>query len=207
MNIIPISKHENMTSFGANIVNNDLWCRFKTYLQYNKGRKGYHDTTKELKLVKEIEKAFDAHPSETTLRISEIYKKGYSFGNRGMVESEFDKLVDVEPSREDGFGAIEHLLRKLLNPENKDLFNRLMGTRYENKYDAWWDIHIRPIWNDIVENFREETIKASTNHPAWDEQMNIEFRNRNIEIMEPEPPKQREGSTLREFIKRMLRIK
>ena len=207
MKILPISKQENMTSFGATIDHNELWSRFKTYLKYNKGRKGYHDTTKELKLVKRIEKAFDAHPSETTLRISEIYQNGYSFGNRGMVESEFDRLVDVEPSREDEFGAIEHLFRKLLNPGNKDLFNKLMGAGYENKYDAWWNMYIRPIWNDIVETFREETIEASKNHPVWDEQMNIEFRNRNIEIMEPEPPKQRKGSTLWESIKRMLRIK
>ncbi len=206
MNISPITNQNQNPTFNAGIINNDYWCKFKTYLQYYKGRKGYHDTTKELKLVKRIEKAFEAHPSETTLRISEIYQNGYSFGNRGMVESEFDRLVDVEPSREDGFGAIEHLFRKLLNPENKDLFNRLMGAGYEDKYNAWWNKHIRPIWNDIVETFREETIEASRNHLTWDEQMNIEFRNRNIEIMEPEPPKQIKDLTIAGFIKRHFGI-
>ena len=67
-------------------------------------------------------------------------------------------------------------------------------------------MYIRPIWNDIVETFREETVEASKNHPVWDEQMNIEFRNRNIEIMEPEPPKTEKDLTIAGFIKHIFGI-
>lgn len=206
MNISPITNQNQSPSFNAKIIHNGYWSRFKTYLQYYKGREGYHDTTKELKLVKKIEKAFNAHPSDATLRISEVHKNGHLFGSRGMVESEFDRLVDVEPSREDGFGAIEHLLRKVLNPLNKDLFNRLIGEGYEYKYDMWWSKHIRPIWNDIVETFREETVSESENHPLWDEKMNILFRERNAESVDTQLPQQNKDLTVVGFIKHIFGI-
>ena len=186
MNISPITNQNQNPTFNAGIISNGYWSKFKAYLQYNKGRKGYHDTSNELRLIKGIEKAIEEHPSDALLKFSAENDKAGPFCF-GIIESEYGRIYDVERARDDSITAqIENLLRKLLNYENKDLFNRLMGTGYENKYDAWWNKHIRPIWSDIVEIFREETCEESFDHTKWDIKMNKQFMDRNSEKKEPE---------------------
>ena len=49
---------------------------------------------------------------------------------------------------------MEYLFRKLLNPENKEVFNGLLGKEYSNIYHKWWNANIKPIWKEINELYK-----------------------------------------------------
>ena len=118
-------------------------------------------------MVIKIANALEKHPSDAVVKIDIIKKSGF-YGTRGSVTSRFATYKDVEPVQNDGKTPIKNILRRILDPENKDCFNKLVGEKHSNIYNTWWDENIAPIWNEINENLglklssKEITIKNST---------------------------------------------
>lgn len=117
--------------------------------------KGYFSSNRNIDLFSRICKAFKNHPSEEVIETKVIYRKGELFNARGVLETSRGKITDIEPSRsDDGTGPMEYLFRKLLNPENKEVFNGLLGKEYSNIYHKWWNTNIKPIWKEINELYK-----------------------------------------------------
>ena len=73
------------------------------------------------------------------------------------MESSRAAFIDTEPARSDSIAPIKNIFRRILDPENKNQFNKLVGEEYAPVYNSWWEENIAPIWKDIDENFREKT--------------------------------------------------
>ena len=115
----------------------------------------YANTKIELQLFNLIEKALKKHPSKEIIDINRIHKNQYFWGERETISSSKALFTDVEPVRDDSIAGELGVIRRILDPENKDMFNALMGFEHVNKYDTWWGKHISPIWNQINNLYRE----------------------------------------------------
>ena len=93
-------------------------------------------------------------------------------GARGAIESRFANFIDVEPANQNKTHPIKNILRRILDPENKVKFNQLMGSKYDNIYDSWWQENIAPIWDKINSTFREETFFKGN----YDKDFNKDFQ-------------------------------
>ena len=124
-------------------------------------------------MVIKIANALEKHPSDAVVKIDIIKKSGF-YGTRGSVTSRFATYKDVEPVQNDGKTPIKNILRRILDPENKDCFNKLVGEKHSNIYNTWWNENIAPIWNEINENFRSKAFFKG-NH---DKEFNRDFQNR-----------------------------
>lgn len=136
--------------------------------------KGYFSSNRNIELFSKICKAFENHPSEEIIDAKVIYLNGY-FNARGMVETRRGKIRDIEPSRsDDGNGPIEYLLRKLLDPNNKKIFNKLLGEEHSNIYSKWWNENIKPLWSEISDLYKIDTTIVDN---LSEEKYNKLFRN------------------------------
>lgn len=150
--------NNNSTNFGAKL--NLKSQGFNDYVQYmdscKNAPKGYFNSSKNIGLFKKICKAFEAHPSKEVINADVFYRQGEAFNTRGTLKSSKAKIVDVEPSRsDDGVAPMQNILRKIVDPENKKMFHKLVGKEHESMYNAWWNKNIKPIWGDVKKTFNE----------------------------------------------------
>lgn len=115
----------------------------------------YANTKTELELFRLIEKALAKHPSKEVLNITRIIDNRFFWNERALIKSSKASFVDVEPVRDDSIAGELGVIRRILDPENKDMFNRLMGLEFSSKYDKWWNKNISPIWENINSLYRE----------------------------------------------------
>jgi hypothetical protein len=113
-------------------------------------------TPENAKLMQGVIDAFKKYPSNLKVKASIINSPGF-WGARGVIETKYAKLIDVEPANQNRTHPIKNILRRILDPENKEKFNQLMGGKQDDIYDAWWAENISPIWDDINSTFREKT--------------------------------------------------
>lgn len=130
----------------------------------------YANTKTELELFRLIEKALAKHPSKEVLNITRIIDNRFFWNERALIKSSKASFVDVEPVRDDSIAGELGVIRRILDPENKDMFNRLMGQEFSSKYDKWWNKHISPIWEDINSLYRENPeIEPNINDSEYNE--------------------------------------
>lgn len=150
---------------------------FADYMEYlhmcKNVPKGQFNTSKNLGLFRKICKAFEKHPSNEVINADVKYRRSELFNARGFLETSKAHIIDIEPSRsDDGTAPMENILRKILNPDNKKLFNNLLGEKHKSSYNAWWDENIKPIWTDIQETFENNDILEEIS----ESQLNRNFR-------------------------------
>lgn len=125
-----------------------------------------------LSLSEKIIDAFEKHPA--SIKIKPFVNKGSGlWALRGAISTKFAVLQDVEPAYT-RVGAIKNVFRRILDPENKNEFNTLVGKEYESSYDSWWQDNISPIWQEIKTTFRERTFFEGN----YDKEFNEDFRNK-----------------------------
>ena len=122
-------------------------------------------------LLEGVINAFEKHPSMIKVKTSINNSAGF-WGARGVIETKFAKLVDVEPANQNKTHPIKNILRRILDPENKEKFNQLMGGKHNDKYDAWWSENVAPIWDRINSTFREKTFFEGN----YDKEFNSDFQ-------------------------------
>ena len=156
MKINPIQQNNNQ-NFKAKINKNTPAMKIAcSYMERCKDlQPPYANTKVKLQLFNLIEKALKKHPSKEIIDIKRIHKKQYFWGERETISSSKAFFTDVEPVRDDSIGGELGVLRRILDPENKDMFNSLMGLEHADKYNTWWEKHISPIWNQINNLYRE----------------------------------------------------
>ena len=121
-------------------------------------------------LVEKIIEAFQKHPSDVFIKTSSKCKSQL-YGIRGTIASRNVILTDVEPVS-DNISGIMNIFRRILNPENKDCFNALVGKKHQDIYNSWWQENIYPIWDKIDSNFRGKTFYTGN----FDAEFNKDFR-------------------------------
>ncbi len=186
MRVLPIIENKE-PAFKARLINSLCWCEYMLYLKRHQypAAKDVWDSSTNLVLAKKIQKAFNNHPSDAEINISVIYQNDGLYNTRGIIESKNAKFYDVEPAPNGSVSApVENILRRILNPKNKNAFNLLVGEKYAKCYDSWWNENIKPIWNDITQFFREETTAESEHHSDWDKKMNELFQEKNFKNTE-----------------------
>lgn len=152
-----IYSKSNIPNFKASINKNT--SSMKTACAYMEKHKNqefpYKDTKTELELFNSIEKALAKHPSKEVLNITRIIDNRFFWNERALIKSTKASFVDVEPVRDDSIAGELGVIRRILDPENKKMFNELMGLEFSRNYDKWWNKHISPIWNSINNLYRE----------------------------------------------------
>lgn len=164
---------KSQQKFGAKItVKSNEMKNYVKYLQQNKNAEnGCYDSKKDLDLTNRIFDAFEKHPSKEEITTDVAYFKGLLFNARGVIKSSKAVFIDTEPARSDSIAPIQNIFRRILDPQNKKTFNRLVGEEHAPVYEAWWENNIAPIWKDIKQNFREKTF-FDGNH---DKEFNADF--------------------------------
>ncbi|MBQ4115709.1 hypothetical protein IJD34_09945 [bacterium] len=140
-------------SISRNTPSMKLACSYLEKHQNN--QPPYANTKTELELFKLIENALEQHPSKEVLYINRHFDDRFFWNERSSINSSQIKLNDVEPIRFDSIAGELGIIRRILDPENKDMFNKLLGVEHSDKYDTWWNKHISPIWNNINRLYRE----------------------------------------------------
>ena len=125
--------------------------------RYSNPPKGFYDNSKDLRLTKRIIRAFKSHPSKEDIVVDTFYRKNEMFNARGVVSSSKVTLTDTEPARSDSIAPTKNILRRILDPANKNSFNKLVGEEHSGIYESWWNKNIKPIWNNVNDSFREST--------------------------------------------------
>ena len=139
--------------------------------------RGCFSSNRNISLFSKICKAFENHPSEEVIETKVVYRKGELFNARGVLETNRGKITDIEPSRsDDGTGPMEYLFRKLLHPDNKKIFNGLLGEEYSNIYLKWWNKNIKPIWKEINELYKiDNTIADNLSEKEFNQLFRKQF--------------------------------
>ncbi len=159
-------------TYTAKVVNTAVLTGAIDYMKQNSKAKGdWYNTAEDLKLTKKIIKAFKNHPSPESVMIGETFRYGEMFNARGVISSGRATLIDTEPARSDSIAHVMNIMRRIIDPENKVSFNKLMGEEYSKNYQPWWDKNIKPIWEDVNERFRESTFFEGN----YDSQFNSDF--------------------------------
>ena len=173
MQVQSINAYNNQPSFGAKIVikTKDM----KTYMDYlgrfTKAEKPCYNSAKDLELTNKIFDAFEKHPSKEEIVPDVAYLKNTLTNARGTITSSKAAFIDTEPARSDSIAPIKNIFRRILDPENKKQFNRLVGEEHAPIYESWWKENIAPIWEDINKNFRETTFFKKN----YDKEFNADF--------------------------------
>ncbi len=173
MQVQSINAYNNQPSFGAKIVvkTKDM----QTYMDYlgrfTKAEKPYYNSSKDLELTNKIFDAFEKHPSKEEIVPDVAYLKNTLTNARGTITSSKAAFIDTEPARSDSIAPIKNIFRRILDPENKWQFNKLVGFEYLRNYNSWWIDNIAPIWKDINVNFRETTFFKGN----YDKEFNADF--------------------------------
>jgi len=129
------------------------------------------------KLFGKIEDAFEKHPSDARIWALVTERDAGLFYARGVIYSQYRRLVDVEPARSDsGTTPITNVFRKILDPENKKMLNSLLGVRDDDVTTNWWKQYIAPIWNEINTTYRETTYPGTKNTVENNKILNDFFR-------------------------------
>jgi len=167
-----IYSKSNIPNFKASINKNT--SSMKTACAYMEKHKNqefpYKDTKTELELFNSIEKALAKHPSKEVLNITRIIDNRFFWNERALIKSTKASFVDVEPVRDDSIAGELGVIRRILDPENKEMFNKLMGVEFSGKYDKWWSKHISPIWKNINSLYRENPkIEPNINDSEYNE--------------------------------------
>ena len=159
-------------TYTANVAKTKVLTDAMGYMEkYSDAKGDWYNTAQDLKLTKKIIKAFKKHPSPETVMIGETFRYGELFNARGVISLSKATLIDTEPARSDSIAHVMNIMRRIIDPENKKSFNKLMGEEYSKDYQPWWDKNIKPIWADVSERFRENTFFEG-NH---DKQFNRDF--------------------------------
>lgn len=154
-------------------VKTDQMKNFMNYLEQNTNApKGWYNSKNDLAVMNKIFYAFEKHPSKEEIVPDVSYLKNVLVNARGTLSSSKLKLIDTEPARSDSIAPIKNIFRRILDPENKDSFNKLLGEEYADSYDKWWKDNIFPIWQHIKSNFRETTFFKGN----YDKEFNEDFR-------------------------------
>ena len=141
----------NNPNFGAKInLKSRGMAEYCEYLDRCKNApEGWFSSNRNIDLLSKICDAFEKHPSNEVLNTDVKYVSG-GFNARGVVQTSRGRIVDIEPSRsDDGIGPMQYLFRKLLDKDNKNIFNKLMGEEHSSAYNNWWEENIKPIKKDI----------------------------------------------------------
>lgn len=165
----------NKPSFKAKLNLNSSGMReYKEYLERCiDAPAGYFSSNKNIELLKKICKAFEKHPSQETIDTDVYYRYGELFNARGVLKTSCGRITDIEPARsDDGTAPMQNLFRKFLNPDNRNIFNELLGAEYSKDYTKWWNTNIKPIWKEIKETFKMEEILEGVTEKDY----NKEFR-------------------------------
>lgn len=174
MHVQAVNNYNNQQKFGAKvaIVTEDMKI-FMDYLgRYTKAEKPLYNSAKDLELTNRIFDAFEKHPSKEVIIPDVTYFRNTLFNARGTIESSKVAFIDTEPARSDsGTAPIFNIFRRILDPENKKQFNRLVGEEHAPIYENWWKENIAPIWEDINHNFRETTFFKKN----YDKEFNADF--------------------------------
>jgi hypothetical protein len=174
MQVQAISTCNNQTNFGAkiSIVTDDMKLYMDYLGRYTKAEKPCYNSARDLELTNKIFDAFEKHPSKEVIIPDVAYFRDTLFNARGTIESSRAAFIDTEPARSDsGTAPIFNIFRRILDPENKKQFNKLVGEEYAPVYESWWQENISPIWEDINNNFREQTFFKKN----YDKKFNNDF--------------------------------
>ena len=145
-------------TFKANVVRTKVLSETFEYMEkHSNPPKGWHDCSTELRLTKKIIKALKKHPAKENIEIEQTHRYGELFNARGVISSGKATLIDTEPARSDSIAPVLNIMRRIIDPQNKKSFNKLMGEEFSKDYQPWWDKNIRPIWSKVNSEFREET--------------------------------------------------
>lgn len=148
----------NSPNFGAKInLKSRGIVEYCEYLERCKNApEGWFSSNRNIALFSKICDAFEKHPSNEVLNTDLIYVRG-GFNVHGVAQTSRCRMVDMKPSRsDDGTGPMQCLFRKLLDKDNKKMFNKLMGEEHSSAYDSWWNENISPIKKDIDELYKNE---------------------------------------------------
>ena len=159
--------------FGAKIVikTKDMQTYMDYLARYTKAEKPWYNSAKDLELTNKIFDAFEKHPSNEEIVPDVTYLKNTLTNARGTIESSKAAFIDTEPARSDSIAPIKNIFRRILDPENKKQFNKLIGEEHAPIYESWWKENISPIWEDINKNFRETTFFKKN----YDKEFNADF--------------------------------
>ncbi len=173
MQVQAINNYNNQPNFSAKIVvkTDDMKLYMEYLNKYTKTKSQWYNSSKDLELTNKIFDAFEKHPSQEEIVPSVAYIKDVLFNARGTLESSKAAFIDTEPARSDSIAPLKNVFRRILDPENKQTFNRLLGDKYESAYEGWWKENIAPIWTDIKANFRETTFFKEN----FDKEFNADF--------------------------------
>ena len=174
MQVQAISTCNNQTNFGAKIsvVTDDMKLYMDYLGRYTKAEKPWYNSARDLELTNKIFDAFEKHPSKEVIIPDVAYFRDTLFNARGTIESSRAAFIDTEPARSDsGTAPIFNIFRRILDPENKKQFNKLVGEEHAPVYESWWQENIAPIWEDINNNFREQTFFKKN----YDKKFNNDF--------------------------------
>ena len=165
--------NNNQPSFGAKIVvkTKDMQTYMDYLARYTKAEKPCYNSAKDLELTNKIFDAFEKHPSKEEIVPDVVYLKNTLTNARGTITSSKAAFIDTEPARSDSIAPIKNIFRRILDPENKWQFNKLVGFEYIRNYNSWWIDNIAPIWKDINVNFRETTFFKGN----YDKEFNADF--------------------------------
>ena len=167
MKVLPIS--DTQPQFKAKIVGTQDLTELTNYLnKYVDAPLSCYNSANDLKLFKKVSDALIAFPTDAELKFTKIYRPGELYNARGIVESQYAKLTDTEPARTNSVVPILNIMKRILNPNNSEQFDKLMGNNDNNLRIKWWDEHIAPIWESIKFNFYEDTIYRRNTHPDFD---------------------------------------
>ena len=167
MKVSPISNTQ--PQFKAKVSSTKEFSELMSYLHKHVNDKApWYNSAEDLELVNRVTNAFIAFPSNADLKFSVMYRKNECFNARGVVESQYAKFTDTEPARSDSAVPIPNIMKRILNPDNKDQFNKLMGNKDEKIRDIWWKFYIGPLWDKIKENFYEDTVYKQETCPDFD---------------------------------------
>ena len=165
--------NNNHSSFGAKIVvkTKDMQTYMDYLARYTKAEKPCYNSAKDLELTNKIFDAFEKHPSKEEIVPDVAYLENTLNNARGTITSSKAAFIDTEPARSDSIAPIFNIFRRILDPENKKQFNRLVGEEHAPIYESWWKENIAPIWEDINKNFRETTFFKKN----YDKEFNADF--------------------------------
>lgn len=179
-------------AFGARInIKSSGIADYCAYLESCKNApKGCFSSNRNIDLFSKICKAFEKHPSQEVIDAKVVYLEREFCNARGVLETIRGKITDVEPSRsDDGTGPMEYLFRKFLNPDNKKVFNKLLGEEYSNIYSGWWNENIRPLWNEISDLYAiDDTIEHHFSEKSYNKYFRTQFKPNKKETSEAKTP-------------------
>ena len=158
MRIDRVTSTTQNSTFKANVVKTGVLTSTIEYMeQYKTMPDGWHSCSEGLHLTKKIIHALKKHPSKESIEIEQTHRYGEMFNARGVISSSKATLIDTEPARSDSIAPVLNIMRRIVDPNNRASFNKLMGEEHAKDYQPWWDKNIKPIWEGIKDNFREET--------------------------------------------------